>query len=214
MLRRTGLKLLSPVLAAGLIAGSAAAQEVGDYAFSLGVSTVGLNVEGAYRFSEKFRVRGIISAAPEDRSRQEAGGITYDSKAEIKGLTVLADYGIGRTPFRLTAGAFVSGAQVIGNARGNLLIGDSVYLTSLRAEAEFVNSVAPLVSVGFDLPIGENWGLTGDLGYIFTGGVNVKLSASSVAVDPADLFAEQRQIERQVLTDGYPFLNIGLRFTF
>jgi hypothetical protein len=206
--------LAASLAAAILTAACAQAQEVGDYDFGLGVSSVGLTGEIRYRATERMRYTAMISGAPNYRKKEEAGDIIYDAIAEIRGLSLLADYRIGRTNFHVIGGAFISGNKVLGRASGNLLIGDTVYNTSVEADVRFANRVSPILALGYEQSIGDRWNLNISGGYIYTNGIEAGISVvGGNPVDPDDLIEEAEQIESEI-GDGYPFITLGLTFRF
>lgn len=188
------------------------AQEVGKTAFSLGLSSVGLTGQVAYRFSDKWRMRGMISGAPTYRSGEDLGGISYDAKSSLLGLSVLADRALWGSNFYLTFGAFVSGAEATGTATGTFQIGDHIYSTTLNSKVEFENKVSPIIGVSYDWQFNRNWSFTGTLGYIYTGGVGVSLSGGA-GILPGDLLLEKLQAEADI-GGGYPFIELGLHYPF
>lgn len=188
------------------------AQEVGKTALSLGVSSVGLTGEIAYRASDKWRFRGMLSGAPTYRSGESVAGIGYETTSKVRGFTLLADRFLWDSIWHVSVGAFVSGTTADGVATGTFQIGNNVYTTTLKATAEFENKVSPLVSFGFTYPLGKKTHFTGSLGYIYTGGVNVRMNGEPKIL-PGDLLLEKLQAEADI-GDGYPFLEFGLYYSF
>ncbi|TKZ21442.1 hypothetical protein FAP39_06810 [Shimia litoralis] len=188
------------------------AQEVGKYGFSLGISSVGLTGEVAYRHSEKWRVRAMLSGAPKYRSGEDLGGISYDTTSKLRGLSLLADRQLGQSNWRLTFGAFVSDTEAAGTANGTFQIGNNIYTTKLDAIAKFENRVSPIIAIGYDYPIGQHWIFSGSAGYIYTGGVSVGFSSTNPIL-PGDLVLEKLQAEADI-GNGYPFIEIGMTYHF
>lgn len=207
---------IKAAVTAGLLTISLAAEaqeNPGEFAVSLGAASVGLTGEVAYRVNDKWRVRGMLSGAPTYRGDDTLGGIRYDVKARLQGLTLLADY----VPFndrrwRLSLGAFLSDSSAEGTATGNLQIGDNTYSTTLSAEIEFENKVSPILAIGFDQPLGNQWFIGASAGYIYTGGMNVSLNSSNPIL-PGDLLKEVLQSEAD-FNDGYPFVELGIYYRF
>lgn len=208
-------KYIPYVLAATLVSSNTSlAQEVGETTFGIGLTSVGLSADVRYQVSDKWRIRGMLTAAPTFDNSQSAGGISYAATTDVYGLSLLADYQLGESIFRVTAGAFISNSIVMGKANGNLQIGDNVYASSIKTEVGFANSVAPIIGIGFDYPLSNRWVFAGTGGYMFTNGVNadIKVTGGS-SVNPEDIKKEQAQIETGAPT-GYPFLEMGLVFRF
>lgn len=211
-MRRTLLILAA--LTGGCLAGQGAAQDVGEFDLGLGVSSLGLTGELRYRATPKLRYTAMISGAPNYRRKEEAGDIIYDAIAEIRGLSLLADYQLGNSNFHLIGGAFLSGTNVQGQASGNLLIGDTVYNTSIEADLRFANRVSPILALGYEQALGDRWSLNISGGYIYTNGIEAGISViGGNPVDPSDLIEEADQIESEI-GDGYPFITLGVTFRF
>ncbi|SHI82832.1 hypothetical protein SAMN05444000_103166 [Shimia gijangensis] len=204
--------LCTVAAAVSLLASTSHAQEVGNTALSLGLSSVGLTGQVAYRPNENWRLRGMISGAPTYRSGEEVAGISYDTKSSVRGVSLLADRTLWGSNFYLTFGAFISGTEAAGTATGTLQIGNNIYTTTLNAEAEFENAVSPIIGIGYDWEFNKNWFFTGTIGYIYTGGVNVSFNSTNPIL-PGDLVLERLQAEADI-GDGYPFIELGLHYQF
>lgn len=210
---RWTLTLLT-ALSAQICASPAVSQNIGDVDFGLGVSSVGLTGEVRYQATSKMRYTAMISGAPSYRLKEEAGDIVYDAIAEIRGLSLLAAYQLGRSSFHLIGGAFLSSNKVRGTASGNLLIGDTVYNSTIEADVRFANRVSPILALGYEQTLGDRWSLNISGGYIYTNGIEAGISViAGNPVDPEDLIEEAEQIESEV-GDGYPFVTLGLTFRF
>lgn len=199
------------MVSASCLVQGANAQEVGETAFSLGLSSVGLAGQVSYRVNENWRFRGMLSGAPSYRSGEEIAGISYDAKSSLRGFSLLADRSLWDSNFYLTFGAFVSGTKAEGTATGTFQIGNNIYTTTLNANAKFENAVSPIVGIGYDWKINRHWHFTGTFGYIYTGGVNVSLNGTGIL--PGDLLLEKLQAEADI-GDGYPFIEIGVHYQF
>lgn len=207
------IPLLAATSAICLLPALSQAQEVGDFGFSLGVSSVGLTGEVSYQAHEKWRLRAMLSGAPNYRSDEDLGGISYETTAKLRGLSLLADRKLGNSNWRFTFGGFLSNSTAEGTATGGLQIGDNFYpLVTLDAEAKFENAFSPIVAVGYDHKLSERWTLSGSLGYIYTGGLDVELTGSA-GILPGDLLKEKIQAEADI-DDGYPFVEVSLYYRF
>ena len=189
------------------------AQEPGDFSFSLGVSSVGLTGEVAYQANKNWRLRAMLSGAPSYRSGEDLGGINYDTVAKLRGLSLLADRRLGNSNWRLTFGGFLSESEANGNASGTLQIGDNIYpVATLDAAVKFENRFSPIIAIGYDHNLTKNWVLSGSVGYIYTGGIDVKLNGSA-GILPTDIIKEIIDAENDV-DDGYPFVEISVSYRF
>ncbi|WP_204114601.1 hypothetical protein [Shimia biformata] len=184
------------------------------WSFSLGLSTVGITGQVAYQVNDRFRLRGVVGRAPRIRGSENESGIDYTVDARIAGVSLLGDYFIGGSNFRLTFGAFLSGSSLTGDASGPLTVGDDVYNTTIQAKATFAREVAPILALGFDVPMGKNTTFVGTAGYIFTDGLTTNITViAGDPVDPDDIVTEEGQLKNSI-GPGYPFIELGVLFTF
>lgn len=206
-------RLALPILGLSLMPVLANAEEPGDLTFSLGIASVGLTGEVAYQANENWRLRAMLSGAPNYRSGEELGGISYDTIAKLRGLSLLVDRRIGKSNWRLTFGGFLSESEANGSASGALQIGDNFYpLATLDAAVKFENRFSPIIAIGYDHNLTDHWILSGSLGYIYTGGIDVKLNGSA-GILPSDLIKERIDAENDV-DEGYPFVEVSVAYRF
>jgi hypothetical protein len=197
-------------------AGTAGAQEVGKYTFKISATSAGPGLEIAYAATEKWRFRGMLAQAPADNKHKNIDGVPYEISTKLAGLAILADYRLGRSIFRLTGGAFISRSSRVGSTSGSFTINGTRYTADLDVDIRFANKVAPVVAVGFDLPLGKNkrWALVGDLGYIYTNGVEAELNVSVGSSVSDEHLSYHRDKILEQYGSGYPFLTLGLSYSF
>ena len=106
-------------------------------------------------------------------------GIDYDVSASTGGVGVLGDYYPTGGGLRVSGGLFKSNIGSSGRATGTVDVGSGTYAgVDLRTEVETERSIAPMVAVGYDGQIGAGWGLSADLGAIYTGGFKTSITDS------------------------------------
>jgi len=168
--------------------------------FGLGLSTMGGTLEGAYRFNDRFAVRGVVAGGVNGNTTDTADGVQYNVSGTLGGFALMGDYYTGNSGFRVSGGAFLSNTSLSGNAVASLGNPIDIGLTTLNAgeradvDIEFNNRVSPILTVGYDWNIGRNFTLSGEIGAIAMGGLNASVS-TNVAVPAADLARETRNIQ-------------------
>lgn len=215
-------KILITASAIALIAGAAAAQDTG-LRFGLGVSTMGGTLEGAYRINQNWAVRGVVAGGINTKTlgggTQTIDGVTYNINGQLGGFALLGDYYTGGTGFRISGGAFVSNTSFSGStqasAANTITIGNTTLSSgeTVSTSIEFKNKVSPMATVGYDWNIGRNFTLSGEIGAIAMGGLNVNVTAP--AAPAADVARETQNIRDELSGYGvYPYVAITAAFRF
>lgn len=191
-----------------------------DYAASLKVSTLGLNLEAIRSFGEQFNARAGFAFFP-----YSANGGTkeynYKAKAKLFSISALADYFPFDNSLRLTGGVIFNlnkGDINMVPAKSTTIGGDEYTpdkLGSLKADLDF-NKVAPYLGIGIGNPTGGNSGFkfTFDIGTIYQGPAKVKLSATGL-LEPSAAPDQEKQLESNLSWfKWYPVLSFGLVYKF
>lgn len=212
------LRAICTVAAWFLLATTLQAQD-DRYRLGVGLSTLGPQIEGAYRITPQFAVRGVIAAIGAD-GQETVDGVTYDVSGQLGGFSVLGDYYTGDSGFRLTAGAFLSDTDLSGSATASpanpIEVGNTTLTAgeTVGASVEFSNRISPVLAVGYDGRMGRNFTLSGEVGAVLMGGLDVQLDAPS-SVSAADVELERRNIEDDLSgLDFYPYISISATFRF
>ncbi len=197
------------------------AQQVGDVTAWSGISSFGLSFEGGYQFAPEFRARGgWMGGVNVDETRTEDGN-TFDVDAEIGALTMMVDYSPVDAGWRMSGGVLVSRTTIDSTVRG--AAGDPIEyngqsFSSGVAESliEFKRSVSPVVTAGYEYPISDNWVLSGEIGAVFIGGVDVEVTGDSAELQDAIDNDEDVKSMREDLADVsiYPYINIAMGYRF
>ncbi len=204
--------------AIALLAGAATAQD-NNLRFGLGLSTMGGTLEGAYRFNENFALRGIVAGGLNANGTQRVDGVDYNTTGQLGGFALLADYYTGNTGFRVSGGAFVSNTSFSGSTTATvanpITIGSSTFVSGETAstDIEFARKVSPMLSVGYDWDVARNFTISGEIGAIAMGGLDVVVTAP--AAPAADVARETQNIKDELSPFGvYPYIALTGSFRF
>ncbi len=215
--------ILLTAFAFAFLANGALAQDSG-LRFGLGVSTLGGNLEGAFRINQNWGVRGVLSGGLNTNTlggggTQTIDGVTYNTNGQIGGFALLGDYYTGSSGFRVSGGAFISNTSFSGSttasATNQITIGGTTFSSgeTANATAEFKRKVSPMLTVGYDWDIGRAFTLSGEIGAIAMGGLNVGLTAP--AASAADIASEIQSINDELSQFGvYPYIAITASYRF
>jgi len=205
-----------------ILATGATAQDT-NARIGLGLSTMGATLEGAYRFNDRFALRGVVAGGINTNTlgggTQTIDGVTYTTNGQLGGFALLADYYTGSTGFRLSGGAFVSNTSFTGSTTASptnpIEIGNTTLTGGETASAtvEFRNRVSPMLTVGWDQNIGRNFTLSAEVGAIAMGGLNVDVTAP--AAPAADVARERQNIVDELSQFGvFPYVGLTAAFRF
>jgi hypothetical protein len=215
--------MLTAASAIALMASGAFAQDSG-MRFGLGLSTLGANLEGAYRINQNWGVRGVLSGGISTKNlggggTQTIDGVTYNTSGQLGGFALLGDYYTSSSGFRVSGGAFVSNTNFSGSTTASLSNPITIGGTTLtggqtaNASVEFKRKISPMLSVGYDWNIGRSFTLSGEVGAIGMGGLNVALSAPAAPAD--DVASEIQNINDELSKFGvYPYIAITASYRF
>ena len=205
-------KFISLTLAAGLALG-AAAPALAENSVGVGVSTFGGNLEFQSRVTPSWGVRGLLMGGIDVDYEEVDGDTDLVGNVTIGGAAVLADYYPTMSGWRVSGGLFLSNSalELVGTADV-----DGVGTESITAEAEFANSVAPMVTTGYVWDMASGFSLSMDAGLIYTGGIDVTYTAEDPGVqDEVDADADL-QATREDASDItlYPYVGVVASFRF
>ncbi len=194
-----------------------------DLWFGVKAGTLGVGVEATWRPVPYLDVRAGYNGFNYEDTRTEAG-IDYDGELDLNTVYATANLRVPLSPFRVTAGLFSNGNEVVLNSvDGSAInIGDMTYQASdigrLEARGSFDN-VAPYAGIGFDFRVADTFGINFDAGVLFQGKVDVAMNATGpIANDP--LFLQELEAERLELQDSvddyeyYPVVSLGFSVNF
>jgi hypothetical protein len=191
-----------------------------DYAASVKISTLGINVEGYRSITPQFNVRlgvGTFSYTANNFS----SGDSYSANADLKllSITALADWFPFENNLRLTGGvvfnlnkANVELTPVKTYTQGNIQYTPDK-LGKLNADITF-NKVAPYLGIGLGNPTSgtRGFGFTFDAGAFFQGGPKATMSATKL-LEPSS--SQSGQLEDNLKWfKFYPVISFGVFYKF
>ena len=181
---------------------------------SLGVGTLGATLEAGYRLGPNFGLRGIAGYAGTD-VRGDFNGAPLSGHATIGGFGLLADIYFGRGA-RLTTGAIAPNYRADLNASGDITINGTAFTdVDIAASLDSQNSLAPLITLGYDKTYASNWGISADIGAMYYGGFAVSASDISNQVSQADINAELAGINAELgQITVLPYVKLSVSFQF
>lgn len=191
-----------------------------DFGLGLRAGTQGLGLEFGVGFTRWIGLRAAGYTLDVSGSRDE-GGIDYDGTLELGGYGLLVDFFPMRGTFRLTAGVFSNRNAVELEAAPSapIEIGGGTYdpaiVGTLVGDVSF-DDTAPYFGIGWgNVARGRRVGFLADLGVLRQGAGEVTLAATSGLVDPADLAAEEAELEADIEDYKYwPVISFGLSIRF
>lgn len=215
------LKLTLAVAISWMLAQSVAADD--DFWVGVKAGTLGLGVEATWRPVPYLDVRAGYNGFNYEDTRTEAG-VEYDGELALSSFYGTANLRVPLSPFRITAGIFSNGNEIILNSIDStaVQIGGTTYqaseLGTLEARGAF-DSVAPYAGVGLDFRLADTFGLHFDAGVLFQGKAAVTMAAdgpiASNALFMQELEAERLQLEEAVEDyEHYPVVSLGFSVNF
>lgn len=222
--------LLGTVVSGVLAVSSAQADstnlENGKWSAGMGVSTLGIGANVAYKFNESFKVRGVVNYFK--LSRKFSDNTTkLDTKLRLLTIGALGDWHVMQNGFRITGGLVYNGNRLNGTGKltKNLTINGRTYTPAQIGEAKGTldfRKIAPYLGIGYDSGHEEKTGFsfTADAGILFQGKARGKVdSISGMAVnrtqainDAKDNLVNTANKSRWLKT--YPVISLGLSYKF
>lgn len=190
----------------------ATAQDAGDFTAGFGLSTFGLNLEGAYQIDPQLRVRGaLMGGFSADYDETDEDG-TVEGDFDLGGLAILADYYPMQNGWRISGGVFFSNTEL--SATGTVDV--SGVDEEATVSAAFANDITPMLTTGYEWRFSDGWSLNTEAGVLFIGGIDVDFDATDAsAQDSIDNDPEvQDAIDDAGDINAFPYLSIGVSYTY
>lgn len=202
--------------------------EVAYKPFTLGVDagTLGLGVEGRWRFADHFGVRGGINYFGYSDDGREIEGVNYDADFTLFNAPLSFDiYPWQDSSFRISIGALINqnelegfspstGAGTFVTLGGTSVDSGAVGDISMKVEQEVFS---PFLSIGGDLPLNHSKSLSlgFEVGVAYTGSPEATMTATSGATFSTLLAAEAQELEDKADDfKFYPIVKVSLNFSF
>ena len=181
---------------------------------SLGASTLGATLEAGYRIGPNFGLRGIAGYGVAGFSSTYSGA-PLDVTATIGGYGLLADVYFG-------GGARISAGGMVPNYRADLAISGDITVNGntfsgvdITGNIDSTRRIAPVLAFGYARRFPNNWGISADLGAMYTGGFALTASDNSAQIPQADLDAELAATNTELgQINILPFIKLGVSFSF
>jgi len=184
------------------------------YSAEIGISSLGFFAAPAYAVSENVSIRAPLYLAKMNYGHNFEGN-DVDFDLSVTSFSFVADYYPGGSSFRVSGGFATSGYELNSTVLDPTL-NDNAYSGKFDLDLAQEQQVAPVLSLGLNKPIGDNWGFVSELGVRVA---NLKLDARA----PASLSpAERAQLDADVDTINddlasiplIPFLSLGASLRF
>ena len=156
-----------------------------------------------------------------DTIESDDDGNRYEIDLALSAAALLFDYYPDRTGWRVSGGVFIDMSDLAATARGApgaaIEVNGETYADGrVEAAAQFANELAPMVTAGYEYDLGDNWRLSGEVGAVYTGGIEAAFTANSDALQEAvDADADFQKNKRDLrdLT-VLPYLSVAVSFRF
>ena len=217
-------KLATIAFTSALIGGAAHAD--GDFALTGGIGTAGGTLEGQYRVSDNFQLRGGVNYLKFD-NEVDVDDINYDGDLDFSGLGAFVDVHPFGGSFFISGGAYIGDKtfDFTATSTQSVDIGGMVFTPAEygRLEGDTVwEDVAPFLGIGFDNTFhgSGQWGfsIVGGAALFGSGDVDLQSVGGTLSNDPiltAELQAEITEIEQEIEDyELYPILQLGLSYRF
>jgi len=223
--------LLSATVLGALTVSSAQADDSatfgsGKWSVGMGVSTLGIGANVAYKFNESFKVRGVVNYFRLSRKFSDSE-TELDTKLRLLTVGALGDWHVMQNGFRITGGLVYNGNRL--NVRGkltrNLTINGRTYTPAEIGEAKGTldfRKIAPYLGIGYDSGHEKKAGFsfTADAGILFQGKVRGKVdSISGLAANRAHAVNDMKDdivntANKSRWLKTYPVISFGLSYKF
>lgn len=197
------------------------AQDVDDVTVWSGFSTFGLTLEGGYQIAPDWRARaGLMGGLSLDETQTQDGN-SYDVDAQLGAMAMMLDYSPSGSDWRVSGGFLLSRTTINSTVSGTAANpieynGQSFSQGTATSVAEFNRAVSPVVTAGYDYPLGEDWVMSSEIGAVFMGGFDVDLTGDSTALqDAIDNDEDVRQSRKDAADLAYyPYISVSIGYRF
>ncbi|MEE9454426.1 MAG: hypothetical protein V3V13_08605 [Paracoccaceae bacterium] len=117
---------------------------------------------------------------------------------------------------RVSAGAIVPLYAVDFSINGPVTYEGTAYAgVDIDGKISAQNSIAPMLSIGYETKIASNWGVSIDAGAIFTGGFVAKATSNNAVIPTTDFDDALADINSELGKYGImPYLKLGISYSF
>lgn len=217
-------KLTLPALALAL-ASTAFPAGAADVSVAAVVGTTGLGAQLSVPMTDELHARVGLNGASYGDNRT-VSGVNYEMDLKLKSVDALLDYYPGAGGFRVTAGVVFNGNELTGSAKpagASYVFNGRAYPTAsigqVDANVDF-RSTAPYLGIGWGAKMDKGWSFTSDLGVMFTGQADARLTSRNCTGPlcpqlASDIAVEQTRLREDL--DGmkyFPVVRVGVSYRF
>jgi hypothetical protein len=221
-----GVALLGALTVSSAQADDSATFGSGKWSVGMGVSTLGIGANVAYKFNESFKVRGVVNYFRLSRKFSD-DETAIDAKLRFLTVGALGDWHMMQNGFRVTGGLVYNGNRlnITGKLTRNLTINGRTYTPAEIGEAKGTldfRKIAPYLGIGYDSGHEKKAGFsfTADAGVLFQGKIRGKVdSISGLAVNKAQAISDAKDdivntANKSRWLKTYPVISLGLSYKF
>lgn len=181
---------------------------------SLGGSTLGATLEAEYRLGPNFGLRGIAGSGSAGFNT-DFSGAPATGTLNIGGIGAIADVYFG-------GGARVSAGGIAPNYGANLAITGDITVNgtpfnnvNISGKIDTLKRFSPVVAIGYSKTFRNNWGISADLGAMYTGGFALTATDNSGQISQVDLDSELAATNTELgQITILPFVKLSVSFAF
>lgn len=184
-----------------------------DVIVGLGVSTLGANLEAAYRMNPTYQVRGVVMGGIDIDYDETSDDGEFNGNLTLGGVALMGDFYPLQTGWRVSGGLLFSGSELTATGTADV---EGAMNVDADIEARFASEIAPMITTGYDVAMGERWSLNTEAGLIFIGGIDLTYTASDPTLqDELDNDPDLREtVEDASDIPIYPYASITVSFRF
>ncbi|NOR62026.1 MAG: hypothetical protein GQ535_05955 [Rhodobacteraceae bacterium] len=181
---------------------------------SFGGSTLGATFEAGYRLGPNFGLRGIAGFGSVGFN-SDYNGTPLTGTANIGGVGLLADVYLGGGG-RISAGGISQNYGADLTISGDITVeGTTFNNVDISASIDTMNRFAPVVAIGYEKTFRNNWGISADLGALYTGGFSLTATDNSTQIPQVDLDSELSTTNAELgQITILPFVKLSVSFAF
>jgi hypothetical protein len=188
---------------------------------AFGLSTFGPTLEGTYQIDQKWRLRGAVMGGLNYSETETEDDNSYDVDAELGAVALLADYYPTTSGFRVSGGLLLNTTKVdattVASAGSPISIDDEEFTSgSVTARGEFAKRISPMITTGYDYRFSNAWTLSGEIGAVYTGGVDLTAKGSTTELQTAINGSQDYRDARSDASDitFYPYISVTVGYRF
>lgn len=228
----TKITKTTKVLLLSTLLSCASVSAAGDSMFALGakIGTTGFGVDGRVAIAENLYGRfGVNYFQYTYSNKADAEEVSYNLKLKLLTTPLMLDYHpFDNSGFKVSLGVTYNGNSVSASAEptSDQTINGNEYtkaqLGSITSKLTLGNSVAPILSVGYDNSLRSDsaWSFNAEAGVMYAGDAKVKVTATGTLADNPALISDlEKDFDKSIgqinkYLRFYPVVSVGVRYNF